>query len=222
MRPVPDLRVYAVLDPARSRGRPLGELATAAAQGGATLVQLRMKGVTTRDFMDAAHEVAAALAPTGVPLVVNDRVDVALAAAAQGVHVGQEDMPAADARRLLGPDAILGVTVHHPHEADAIEVGTASYAGLGPLFRTESKDPGDPPLGFEGLARLIGHLRRRLPGLPVTAIAGIDHRNAAAAIAAGADGVAVISDIFMADDPEAATRRLRQAVDAALTGRRGR
>jgi thiamine-phosphate pyrophosphorylase len=222
MRPVPDLRVYAVLDPARSRGRPLADLAAAAARGGATLVQLRMKEASTREFVAAARSVLEALAPSGVPLIVNDRVDVALAVGAQGVHLGRDDMPAADARRLLGLHAILGVTVHHPHEADAIEIGTASYAGLGPVFPTWSKDPGDPPLGPEGLARLIAHLRDRLPGFPVCAIAGIDHANAARVIAAGADGVAVISDIFMADDPEAAARRLREAVDAALARRTGR
>jgi thiamine-phosphate pyrophosphorylase len=121
-----------------------------------------------------------------------------------------------DARRLLGPAAILGVTIHHAREAEALTPGIADYAGCGPVYATASKDPGDPPLGPDGLARL---LRQLLPGLPACGIAGIDHRNAAAVIEAGAAGVAVISDIFMAEDVEAATRRLRRAVDTALAAK---
>jgi thiamine-phosphate pyrophosphorylase len=215
MRPRFDLRLYAVLDPARCRGRPLPLLAAAAARGGATLVQLRDKRPATREAVAAARAVLAALQPFGVPLLVNDRVDVALAAGAAGVHLGQEDMDPADARRLLGPDAIIGVTVHHPEEADAVEPGLADYAGIGPVFATASKASTDPPLGPAG----FGRLRRRLAGLPCCGIAGIDHANAPAVIAAGADGVAVIADLFMADDVEAAARRLRRAVDHALAAK---
>jgi thiamine-phosphate pyrophosphorylase len=111
------------------------------------------------------------------------------------------------------------VTLHHAHEAADLPPGVADYAGLGPVFRTASKDPGDPPLGPNGLVRLIGEVKDLLPGLPLVGIAGIDHENAPAVIAAGADGVAAISDIFMADDPEAATRRLRRVVDEAQSWR---
>ncbi|MFO1038760.1 MAG: thiamine phosphate synthase [Geminicoccaceae bacterium] len=219
MRPRPDLRLYAVLDPARSHGRPLADLATRAAKGGATFVQLRDKTSSTRTLVAEARAVGEALAPFGVPLLINDRVDVALAAGAAGVHVGQDDMTLSDARRLLGPDAIVGVTLHHAHEARQIEPGIADYAGLGPVYATASKDPGDPPLGPDGLARLISAVRAHLPGLPCCGIAGIDHANAPDVIAAGADGVAVISDLFMANDVEAAARRLRHAVDTALGNR---
>jgi thiamine-phosphate pyrophosphorylase len=217
----PDLRVYAVLDPSRGRGRPLPELAAAAARGGATLIQYRDKAGGTRELVANARAISDALRPFGIPLLINDRVDVALAASAAGAHVGASDMAPSDARRLLGPGAVLGVTVHHPHEAEALEPGLADYAGCGPVFATASKDPGDPPLRPEGLARLLGRLRAAHPGLPACGIAGVDHRNAPAVIAAGADGVAVISDIFMADDVEAATRRLRAAVDEALLAARG-
>ena len=220
--PRPDLRLYAVLDPARCRGRPLPDTAAAAARGGATLLQYRDKaaaGDGARGLVANARAILAALHPFGVPLVVNDRVDVALAAGAAGAHVGRTDMDPADARRLLGPGAILGVTVHHAHEADGLAPGLATYAGLGPVHPTLTKDPGDPPLGPEGLARLVREVHARLPGLPTTGIAGIDHANAPAVIAAGVDGVAVVSDIFAADDVEAATRRLRAAVDAALAAR---
>jgi thiamine-phosphate pyrophosphorylase len=216
VKPALDLRLYAVLDPARCRDRPLPDLAAAAARGGATLVQYRDKYGGTQSLVANARTIVEALAPFAVPLLVNDRVDVALAAAAAGAHVGQDDMAPDDARRFLGPDAIVGVTIHHAHEAEALTPGTADYAGCGPVFATQSKDPGDPPLGPDGLARL---LRQLPPGLPACGIAGIDHRNAAAVIEAGAAGVAVISDIFMAEDVEAATRRLRMAVDTALASK---
>ena len=217
--PRPDLRVYAVLDPARCRGRPLPELAAAAARGGATLLQYRDKTSGTRELVANARAILDALRPFGVPLLVNDRVDIALASGAAGAHVGRTDMAPDDARRLLGPDATLGVTIHHPREAEELAPGLADYAGCGPVFATASKEPGDPPLGPEGLARLLGRLRAAHPGLPACGIAGVDHRNAPSVVAAGADGVAVISDIFMADDVEAATRHLRAAVDGALAAR---
>jgi thiamine-phosphate pyrophosphorylase len=210
-----DIRVYAVLDPARCRGRPLGEMAEAAARGGATLLQYRDKSGSTRGLIEAASEIGRALAPFDVPLLINDRVDVAMAVGCAGVHVGAEDMPAAEARRLLGPDAIVGCTVHSVEEADAVP-GGIDYASVGGVFATASKHNPQVPIGLEGVRALIA----RLPDLPVCAIAGIDHDNAADVIAAGADGVAVISDIFMADNVAAATQRLRGIVDAALGERR--
>jgi thiamine-phosphate pyrophosphorylase len=194
-------------------------MAAAAAAGGATLLQLRVKGATTPDLVAAAREVAAALEGTGVPLVINDRVDVALLVGG-GVHLGREDMAAADARRVLGSDPIVGVTIHHAHEATALPPAVADYAGLGQVFPTATKASPDPPLGPDGLARLVAAVRGVHPGLPCVAIAGIDAGNAAPVIAAGVDGVAVLSAIFMADEVTAATARLRAAVDAALDGRR--
>ena len=216
MKPALDLTLYGVLDPARTRGRDPTALAAAAAEGGVTLLQLRDKTSGTRDLVALARGVMAALAPWRVPLLVNDRVDVALAAGAHGVHLGLTDMAPEDARRLLGADAILGVTVHHAPEAAAIPPGLADYAGLGPVYATASKDPGDPPLGPQGLEHLIAGVRAHHPGLPVCGIAGIDHVNAPTAIAAGADGVAVISDIFMAEDVRLATARLRAVLGGAL------
>jgi thiamine-phosphate pyrophosphorylase len=211
-----DLRVYAVLDPTRCRGRDPVQLVGAAARGGATLVQLRHKQVTAAEFLALTRQVQAVLRPFNIPLLVNDRVDIALEVGVEGAHVGQSDLAAAEARRLLGADAILGVTVHHAPEAAALEPGLATYLGLGPVFATASKDEPDPPLGPDGLRRLSGAVRQHHPGMPVCAIAGIDWSNAAKIIEAGADGVAVISDIFMADDVEGATRRLRAVVDQAL------
>ena len=218
-RPV-DLRVYAVLDPEHCRARPLPELAAATARGGATLLQLRDKRSGTRAAVDAARAVALALAPFGVPLLINDRVDVALAAGAAGVHLGQTDMRPADARRLLGATALIGSTVHHAAEADELAADLVDYAGIGPVFATASKRNDDPPIGPAGVADLVARLQRRKPGFPSCGIAGVSHANAGLVIAAGAAGVAVIADIFLADDVEAATRRLRHVVDRALHERR--
>lgn len=218
MTPV-DLTLYGLVDPARSNGRDLANLAAAAARGGATLIQLRDKTASTRVFVEEARAIHKALRGTGVPLLINDRVDVALAAEAEGVHLGQDDMDARDARRQLGPEAIIGLTIKNEGHVAAAPIGAIDYVAIGGVFETVSKDNPDPPVGTDGLERLIGQVRARRSGLPACAIAGITEEHIAPVIAAGADGVAIISAIFMADDPEAAARNLRAAVDAALAKR---
>jgi len=217
-----DLRLYALVDPERAGGRDLAGLARLVAQGGATLVQLRDKRGDTRSMVERARAIKAALAPFGVPLLINDRVDVALAAGADGAHVGQDDMAVADARRLLGRDAIVGLSVKTTVQAEAAPIDLLDYVGVGGVFATTSKDNPDPPIGPAGLARIATVFRRRAPHFPLCGIAGIDASNAADAIAAGADGVAVISALSLAADPQAAARMLRASVDAALaeSGRR--
>jgi thiamine-phosphate pyrophosphorylase len=217
-----DLRLYALVDPERAGGRALHELARLVAQGGATLEQLRDKHGDTRSMVECARAIRAALATFDVPLLINDRIDVALAAGAAGVHVGQDDMAAADARRLLGRDAIIGLSVKTVAQAEAAAVELLDYAGIGGVFATSSKDNPDPPIGAAGLARIAGVFRRRAPDFPLCGIAGIDASNAAETIAAGADGVAVISALSLAPDPQAAARTLRATVDAALAQRRRR
>ena len=217
-----DLRLYALVDPEHAGGRTLAELARLVAQGGATLVQLRDKRGDTRSMVERARAIKAALAPFGVPLLINDRVDVALAAGADGAHVGQDDMVVADVRRLLGRDAIIGLSVKTAAQAEAAPIDLLDYVGIGGVFATTSKDNPDPPIGPAGLARIAAVFHRRAPHFPLCGIAGIDASNAADAIAAGADGVAVISALSLAADPQAAARTLRASVDAALTqsGRR--
>ncbi len=218
-----DLRLYAVLDPDQATpGRDPVALAIRAVQGGATLVQLRHKSAATGATVELGRALKAALDPLNVPLIVNDRVDVALAIGAAGVHLGLDDIAPADARQILGDDALIGVTVHHPHEADAVDPSCADYAGIGPTFATASKDPKDPPVGVEGVGRLLHRLRARLPGFPACAIAGINAGNAGAVMASGVDGVAVIGALFRADDPAGAARELRRVVDANLRARRRR
>ena len=214
-----DLSLYVLVDPAQARGRPLAEIAAAAARGGATLIQLRDKTGTTREMIEAVRAIVAALAGSGVPLLVNDRVDVALAAEADGVHLGREDMEPREARVLLGRGAIIGATVRSEAEVAALQPDATDYVCIGGVFATSSKDNPDPPLGVAGFARLAELSRAKAPGIPVGAIAGINERNAAEVIAAGADGVAIVSAVTSAADPEAAARNLREIVEAARAGR---
>src|SRR5215472_10670434 len=199
-----DLRLYALVDPERAGGRDLAVLARLVAQGGATLVQLRDKHSDT---------------PLMVALLINDRIDVALAAGADGAHLGQDDMAVEDARRLLGADAIIGLSVKTVEQAETAPLDLLDYVGIGGVFATSSKDNPSPPIGPSGLARIVSVFRRRAPKFPVCGIAGIDASNAGEVIAAGADGVAVISALSRKDDPRAAARDLRGVVDRALAQR---
>jgi thiamine-phosphate pyrophosphorylase len=215
----PDLRLYALLDPQTAGGRSLGELAALIAPH-VTLVQLRDKTGSTRAMVDEARAIRAALAPHRVPLLINDRVDVALAAQAGGVHVGWDDLDAADARRLLGRDAIIGLSLKTAAQANAAPIEQLDYVAIGGVFVTHSKDNPDPPVGLAGFKTILRAVRSRAPRMPVVAIAGIDAANAADVIAAGADGVAVISALSLAGDPARAARDVRQIVDDA-TAKRG-
>jgi thiamine-phosphate pyrophosphorylase len=217
-----DLRLYALVDPETSGGFALDDLARRIAGGGATLIQLRDKLGSTRRQVEVARLIKQAVAGSGVPLLINDRVDVALAAEADGVHVGQDDMAAADARRLLGPRAIIGLSIKSVAQAKAAPLDVLSYAAIGGVFATTSKDNPDPPVGTEGFRAIAGAIRNRVPGFPIAAIAGIDRRNAGDVIAAGADGISVISALSKAADPAAAARELRAIVDDALTKRMNR
>lgn len=215
-----DIRLNAIVDPENAGRHDLIDLARRCAAGGATLVQLRDKRSETRVMIEEARAIKQALAPLSVPFVVNDRVDVALAAGADGVHVGQDDMPVEDVRRLLGASAIIGLSIKNVGEAEAAPVELIDYVGSGGVYATVSKQQKNAPIGPAGLARIIEALRRRSQKpLPVCGIAGIDESNAAAVIAAGADGVAVISALSRASDPTVAARRLREIVDAMLAKR---
>ncbi len=215
-----DIRLYALVDPQRSGGRALPDLARRVVDGGATLVQLRDKLGSTREMVERARAIKAALAGTGARLLVNDRVDVALAAGADGVHVGQDDMAAADARALLGPEATIGLSVKTAAQAADAPLEALDYICIGGVFATTSKDNTSAPIGVAGLRSILAALRARSGDLPVGAIAGIDASNAADVIAAGADGVAVIAALSLAPDPEAAARELRAIVDRARASRR--
>ncbi len=217
MNPV-DLRLYGILGPANARGRDLAALAAAAAAGGCTLIQLRDKDGSDEAVLAQARAIKAALAGSGVPLLVNDRVDVAAAAGADGVHLGQDDVDPREARARLGPAAIIGVTLKTPAHAEALTGLPVDYGCIGGVFATSSKRNPEPPIGLDGLARVLA--AGRPAGLPLGAIAGIDESNAAPVIGTGADGIAVISALFDTDDVTGAARRLKGIVDRALAARR--
>jgi thiamine-phosphate pyrophosphorylase len=209
-RPRFDPSLYLVTDPTQGGGRPLGEIVARAVAGGVTLVQLRDKQADGRALLEQARALIALLTPLGVPLIVNDRVDVALAAGAAGCHVGQSDLPAAAARALLGPDALLGVSLDSVEQARDVDPAVVDYVAHGPFAATLTKADAGGAVGGEGLARV-----RALTGLPLVAIGGIDAGNLGAAVRAGADGIAVVSAIMAAADPQAAARALAAAIAAA-------
>jgi thiamine-phosphate pyrophosphorylase len=214
-----DLRLYALVDPQRAGGHGLPDLARRVVAGGATLVQLRDKLGSTREMVERARAIKAAIAGSGVPLLVNDRVDVALAAGADGVHVGPDDMAPADARALLGPDAIVGLSVKTVAQAEAAPLHLLDYVCIGGVFATVSKDNTSAPIGVDGMRPILAAVRARSADFPAGAIAGIDASNAAEVVAAGVDGVAVISALSLPADPAAAARTLRGIVDRALAER---
>ena len=220
MNPV-DLRLYAIVDPEHTGGKSLAELARQVAEGGATLVQLRDKRSDTRAFIEQARAVQAALRPYGVPLLINDRVDVALVVRADGVHVGQTDMDAANARRLLGPKAIIGLSLKSMDDIAAAPLDLLDYVAIGGAYATTSKETTGKPVGLDGFKSRVAALRARAKNVPVVAIAGINAGNAAPLIDAGVDGVSVISALSKPADSAAAARELRAVVDAALAKRRG-
>lgn len=207
IRPI-DWRLYLVTDRRMAGARPIEDIVRAAVRGGVTAVQLREKECATREFVELARRLKALLSGSGVPLIVNDRVDVALAAGADGVHLGQSDITFADARALLGPEALIGLSVETMEQAEAAGRLGAAYLGVSPIFATPTKTDTAPAWGLDGLRRLRAASRHLLVG-----IGGIGVANAADVIAAGADGVAVVSAICGAADPEAVSRELRRALD---------
>jgi thiamine-phosphate pyrophosphorylase len=213
-----DLRLYALIDPAVAGGRTLTDLAARIANS-ATLVQLRDKHSSTRAMVDEARALRAVLEPRDIPLLINDRVDVALAAEADGVHIGQDDMAPDDARLLLGRGAIIGLSVKTIEQAKAAPLDKLDYVAVGGVYGTTSKDNTAAPIGIAGLRAIVQAIRVRDPNYPVCAIAGISAGNAGDVIAAGADGVAVISALSLAPDPGKAAQELRAVVEDAIERR---
>jgi thiamine-phosphate pyrophosphorylase len=198
-------RLYVITDERLGRGRSHLRIAEAAILGGADVLQLRDKEASSGRLYRAALELRKITREAKVPFIVNDRLDVALAADADGVHVGQEDLPASVARRILGPGKILGVSAETVEEAIRAEEDGADYLGVGPVFeaRGTKADAGEP-VGLE----LVEQIRRRCR-LPIVAIGGINAENARKVREAGADAVAVISAIVAADDIAQAARQLK-------------
>ncbi len=209
-----DLALYLVTDRGLSLGRDLETVVLQAVKGGVTLVQLREKDIDTREFIALGLRLKAALEGSGVPLLINDRVDVALAVDADGVHIGQSDMPYDIARRLLGPDKIIGLSVETMEEVVQANDLDVDYVAVSPVFATHTKTDTLTPFGYEGLERAC-----RLTRHPICGIGGMNADTVGRAIACGADGVAVVSAISSAPDPCLASKNLKSIIDNELDKR---
>ncbi len=207
MKRLVDYSLYLVTDRGLARGRTTGDIVRAAVAGGVTCVQLREKDCPTREFIAEARLLKEILRPAGIPFIINDRLDVALAVGADGVHLGQQDMDIADARRLAGPEFVIGISAESLEDALRAEAQGADYIAISPVFATATKNDTALPLGLDGIRRIRAAVR-----LPLVAIGGITTDNAAAVIAAGADGVAVVSAIVAADSPQRAAAALKKCL----------
>ena len=211
-----DLTLYLVIGPDDVRGRTVEAVTATAVAGGVTLVQLRDKTASDAEMAALARRLLEVLASHALPLIVNDRVEVARAVGAAGIHLGVDDRPAAEARAVLGPEAIIGVSAGAFEEADLVDPAVVDYVGTGAVYATATKADAGAAIGLEGLAAL----RRRL-ALPMVAIGGIGLSTAEAVAATGVEGIAVVSAICGAADPEAAARDLREAVKRGRQRARG-
>ena len=205
-----DYSLYLVTDRGLAKGRSTPDIVRAAVSGGVTCVQLREKECSTREFIEEALAVKDFLRERGVPLIINDRLDVALAVGADGVHLGQTDMPLEIAQKILRDTMIIGISAESLEDAVEAEKGGADYLGVSPIYATPTKTDTAPPLGQEGL-----RASRRAVNLPLVGIGGLNQDNAADVIRSGGDGVAVVSAVVSAGDPAAAARNLKHVIDEA-------
>ncbi|PKN67266.1 MAG: thiamine phosphate synthase [Deltaproteobacteria bacterium HGW-Deltaproteobacteria-10] len=203
--------VYLVTDRGLCRNRPLQDVVLKAVQGGVSCVQLREKDLPARDFIGEAVAVKKILVPFHVPLIINDRVDVALACGADGIHLGQQDMPYAMVRKLMGEQAIIGLSVETWEDVEAVEKLDVNYIGVSPVFATPTKTDTKEPWGLAGLKKIKAFSRHSL-----VAIGGINVSNAQAVAEAGADCLAVVSAVCSADDPAAAAAKLKNIMDDVM------
>jgi thiamine-phosphate pyrophosphorylase len=200
-----------VTDHGLCRNRSLQDIVSQTVQGGAAYVQLREKDLSTRDFVEEAVAIKKLLFPFHVPLIINDRIDIALACGADGVHIGQEDMPYATARKLMGEKAIIGLSVETWADVEASQNLDVDYIGVSPVFATPTKTDTKEPWGLEGLRKIKSFSRH-----PLVAIGGINESNARTVVKAGADCLAVVSAVCSADDPAAAVINLNNIINSAL------
>ncbi len=200
-----DLKLYLVTDRPLSLGRDMEWIVEEAVKGGVTMVQLREKDCSTRDFIKLAIDLKNKLKPLGVPLIINDRADVALAADADGLHIGQSDMPYEIARKLLGKDKIIGLSVETIEQVEQANLLDVDYIGISPVYSTPTKTDTFQPFGLDGVRKVMEISRH-----PAVAIGGINATNVIDIFKAGANGVAVVSAICSAEDPKMAAEELKE------------
>ena len=206
-----DYSLYLVTDRSLSKGRSTAEIVAAAVAGGVSCIQLREKSCGTREFLNEALALQPLLKSRNLPLIINDRLDIALAIEADGVHLGQSDMPIGMARKIAGDSLIIGISAESVDDALRAEQEGADYIGISPVFSTPTKTDIAPPLGLEGVRQI-----RALVDIPLVGIGGIHSDNAESVIAAGADGIAVVSAIVSAADPAGAAKKLKTLIDQVL------
>jgi len=206
--------LYLVTDRKMCGDRLLEDIVRRALEGGAVCVQLREKDVSTRFFVEEAQKIKILTVQFRVPLIINDRLDVALAVGADGVHIGQEDMPYGTARKLMGPKAVIGLSVETWDDVVKAQDLDVDYLGVSPVFETPTKTDTKGSWGLEGLVRIKSYSRHSL-----VAIGGLNASNAEDAIIAGADCIAVVSAVCAAPDPLRASRELNDIIRAALRKR---
>jgi len=198
-----DYSLYLVTDRKLSQGRDILEIIKMAIKGGVTIVQLREKDATTREFLSVGKRVKELLDKKNIPLIINDRIDIALALDADGVHLGNDDMPIEIARRILGKNKIIGLSAESIDDAIEADIKGADYIGVSPIYTTPTKPELEKGLGIEGLKKI-----RKVTSLPLVAIGGMKAKNCREAIKNGADGIAVVSAICSAPNPEIAAREI--------------
>jgi thiamine-phosphate pyrophosphorylase len=203
--------IYLVTDRGLCNDRALEDVVMQAVQGGVAYVQLREKDISTRLFVEEARRIKKVLDHRKIPLIINDRIDVALASGAAGVHIGQEDMPYETARKLMGKSAIIGLSVETWEDVEASQKLDVSYIGVSPVFATSTKTDTKTPWGLEGLKRIKAFSRH-----PLVAIGGVNESNASEVVKAGADCLAVVSAICSAVNSETAALKLNAVINAAL------
>lgn len=201
--------LYLVTDRELSK-LPFYEMIREAIKGGVTVIQLREKNLSTREFIEEAIEVKKIIEGSGIPLIINDRVDVAIAIGADGVHLGNDDMPVDIARRILGKSFIIGASASSVEEAIEKEKKGADYIAVSPVFPTPTKPDAGPPLGLEGIKEM-----KKFVKVPLIGIGGINKTNVMDVIKSGADGIAVVSAIVSSEDPEKSARELRELIKKA-------
>lgn len=207
------MSVYFVLDPSLCSGRDIVDVAHAAVKGGVTMIQLRNKSGNISELLEQAYKLHDLLKPLGIPLLINDHVDAAKEVNADGVHLGQGDMSAADARKILGPEKIIGITAFTEDHFKAIDPAIVDYAGTGPFYPTKT-DKGKPVMGAEKFSALV-----KISPVRVVGIGGVRPENADAVIQSGAVGVAMMRAISESENPEKTARDFVEAVNAARLGK---
>lgn len=204
-----DLGLYLVTDRSLSLGRPIKEIIEQAVKGGVTMVQLREKECSSREFYNIAIELKQCLKPYNIPLIINDRLDIALACDAEGLHIGQSDIPYPIARKILGKNKIIGLSVESIQDAVDANNLDIDYIGISPVFNTLTKTDTAPELGLQGIRQIMSISRH-----PSVGIGGINITNAADIISAGANGIAVVSAIMSAENPQSAAENLKTIIDS--------